>query len=155
MFLLFYYLNSVISPTHIIKCPGKNSWRVSIKDAEDSFILFCTEQNDILRKIEIQKKKSLDYKITYQPSIVAVGENQLNIKDFFIYYDGTILKFNNFISCLDTCFKIFYVFDLEYPKQCQLIWTFVQTFIYKINVNHSEKYSSLMRFINNLKKIDL
>ncbi|XP_055904562.1 uncharacterized protein LOC129940293 [Eupeodes corollae] len=152
-FPLFNFLSTVITPKQYIKCPGKPGWKVNIKDSEKSFVLRCSQENDILSQVEVEKKKCLEYKIPYQPSIIAVGESLLSKTDFYIYFDGSLLKFNNFISCLDTCFKIFHVFDLEYPKQSLLIWTFIQTYIYEIDVDSSKKFASLARFINNLKKL--
>lgn len=92
-------------------------------------------------------------KNTFQPVILVIGEDLSTLKEFFVYVDGTILKCSTFLSALDTCFKIFHIFNLEYPCHCQRVYLFIQKFIFSINTPHDKSSPKISGLISYLKEL--
>ncbi|XP_066528826.1 uncharacterized protein [Hoplias malabaricus] len=50
----------------------------------------------------------------------------------FVIISGEALEQSTLLGAVDVCFKAFYVFDLQYPKQCAPVWQFLQTVVYEL-----------------------
>lgn len=70
---------------------------------------------DITKVQEEKRKAAADLGITLQPFIIAVGLSKADISDIFISVDDTLYKVLSALKAIDLCFKIFQVFDVEYP----------------------------------------
>jgi len=53
-------------------------------------------------------------------------------KQILIYFDGIKYKIFSAMKTYDMCFKIFHVFNVEYPIESNDVWLFIQTFFYNI-----------------------
>lgn len=67
-----------------------------------------------------------------QPFVLALGDNKAEPAQSFLIIEGRALPFAKILDALDTCFKSFYIFDLQYPKACYSTWDFIQKFVYKM-----------------------
>jgi len=137
-----YEIDTVTNKRRIVK--------TSISDAKTSFLLQVVSMNDLHVQIQLQIDNAYKKKEKVQPFICIVGADLDGTKDFYVYYFNTYYKLSNIIRALDTCFKIFQVFNLQYPIQSGLVWTFVQKFIYDIHNECDVKSSTLTSLISDL-----
>ncbi|XP_055907744.1 uncharacterized protein LOC129942723 [Eupeodes corollae] len=155
-FLLTILLNSVIPPVSRFKDKrGSNKRKVTISDAQESFILRLPLITNYKEKIEELVNKYYNIKLTVQPFIIVVGEDDINLNSFFVYLDKTLFKFDSFIEAFDNCFKIFQVLSLSYPLGCQPSWIFIQKYFYNINTPFdikSPNITALLSFLNSANK---
>lgn len=128
--VLFALLNSLIIPTtksyEIDKVTKiKRITKTSIANARNSFMLLVSTTNDLYVKIQSKIDYCYSNKSTLQPFICVVGHDYINSKEFYVYYFDTYYKLPNIVKAIDTCFKIIHVFNLKYPIECVLVWTFI------------------------------
>lgn len=108
--------------------------------------------NDLERFKFEKQNEALSSKSTIQPFILVVGPSPTNINEFYVILDTFKLKFNSFLAALDTCFKCFQVFNLAYPKESELVWQWIQNYIYEIKTESDKKSSALAELYLILKK---
>lgn len=56
----------------------------------------------------LRSKESIEF-----PDILMLGDNQT-----FTIIKGVAFEQSTLLAALDVCFKAFYIFDINYPKQC-------------------------------------
>lgn len=68
------------------------------------------------------------------PSVLALalGEPQECASQVFVILAGQALPQPTLLGAVDVCFKAFYVFDVNYPKECSAAWEFLQQVVYQI-----------------------
>lgn len=52
------------------------------------------------------------------------------MSDIFISVDNTLYKVSSALKAIDLCFKIFQIFDVEYPIESAHIWLLLQRVLY-------------------------
>lgn len=150
-------MNSLLVPTsktcHIDKTSNKKRIvKTSIADGRKTFLLQVASMNDLHLQIQVEIDNCYKNKQSLQPLICVVGTSGVETaKEYFVYYFDTFYKFSNIVKAVDTCFKIFHIFDLKYPLQCVLVWTFFQKFVYNIECVTDVKNPSLELLISDLK----
>lgn len=92
--------------------------------------------NDINPTVERIKKTHLSMTLTVQPFILLVGTSFSDFKDIYVVVDDTKYKFTSTLKAVDICFKIFQIFNLEYPKQSLKTWILLQKYLYNINTKY-------------------
>lgn len=134
---MFWSLHGYFVPTNkTVKKndSGKNNViKYTIKDSQESFIFIGSCAQQIEEHLEVLRKN----KNLIQPLILGLGEDIQNLKEIYVYFDGTKYIFTNFLRAVDICFKIFYVFNSYFPKQSVMFWNFFETYFYKIKNNNS------------------
>lgn len=131
---------------------AKNPQKGSIRSAMNSFIqlLDCTAEFD--NKIQELQKELAEEKQKFQPIILVVGKAYSQISEFYIYFGNKYYKKNTYLACIDLCFKIFQVFNLEYPTFCYGPWLFIQKYFFDINTDNDKNISKLLGLLNYLKQ---
>jgi len=123
----------------------KNMVKYSIKDSQDSFMIFkssITEIEDYI--IKYRSESTL-----IQPLILICGT--LNKpKEIFVLFDCIKFKLFSIPSAIDLCFKIFHIFNLEYPLQSSIVWLFIQKYFYVLNTNYDKSYHTLGQILSDL-----
>lgn len=143
-------LNSVLLPSARFSADGNTKKKATIKDANESFVLQLTTISDYSRRIKELIGKYYYNKLTVQPFVIVVGDSVDDLKTFYIYFDETLYKLNSFIESLDTCFKIFHVFNLKYPKICEMPWMFIQKYFYELDSKFDAKSSNLTSLLTHM-----
>lgn len=148
-------MNSLIIPTsksyEIDKVTNsKRIIKTSIADARNSFLLLCANTSDLYTQIQNKVDSYYEKKQTLQPLICIIGDEYINSKEFFVYYFNTYYKFPNIVKAVDLCFKIFHVFNLKYPIESVLVWTFLQNYIYDIHTEFDVRSSALISLMSDL-----
>lgn len=130
-------LECVVKPTVKLKSKvDENSkhkkWTITIDDSVQSFIVECISIAELESVVQAKIEKYRNYKITLQPFILRLEDNE---ERYGIYLDGKYYLFKYLFSTLDYCFKTFFVFDLKYPVECDLIWKFFDSHIFEKKLN--------------------
>ncbi|XP_028254191.1 uncharacterized protein LOC114453764 [Parambassis ranga] len=69
------------------------------------------------------------------PHVLSLGHER--VSQTFLVVEGHAIETDSLLEAVDLCFKSFYVFDTNYPKECQPTWEFLQHCIYEINGQES------------------
>lgn len=116
-------LNTIIKPTARKKVDGV-LWKVSISDGWNSFLIFADNVSDIQTEINKRKTFCIKKKITFQPAIIVVGEE--NSPQFMVSADSILLHFNNFLTAFDIFFKLFFVLNISFSFENYPFFNFIQ-----------------------------
>ncbi|CAI6376164.1 unnamed protein product [Macrosiphum euphorbiae] len=73
-------------------------------------------------------------------------------KGNFSFFDCIKYKFFSIISAIDICFKIFHLFNLEYPPEACIAWLFIQKYFYCLNTKFDKSHPMLGRILLDLTK---
>lgn len=154
--VILFVIHSLIKPTARIcstnKTTKKRSYvKPTIVDSRQSFFLLASTSCELQSKIKITTDLAFEKKETLQPLICCVGEDVMQIKEYFIYYGSVFYKFENILKCFDVAFKIFHVLNLEYPVNCKNVYLFFQECIYNIALKNCEKTTILSSVLNDIK----
>lgn len=106
----------------------RQTTKYTIQDSQQSFLYVAKTTQEIEEWINVLKSK----KTAIQPFVFAIGDNITSIKEIYTYFDGIKYKFFNIIRAVDICFKIFYIFNLNFPEECVMHWSFIETYFYKM-----------------------
>lgn len=146
-------LNAVLKPTNrnvVTVNEKKVVSKTTIKDGINTCMVHITSINDFERVREERTQEFFDKKLPMQPYITAVGINISNLSEFYVSYGRVLLKFHSFVGALDTCFKIFHVFHLNYPTNSVLPWLFLQKNVFDFTTEYDIKSAALSEFMTNL-----
>lgn len=69
--------------------------------------------------------------LTNQAYIIAVGEENVAPDYYLVVLDRILYRLDNLIKAVDVAFKIQFVLNVEYAKECSLVWLFFQKYFYK------------------------
>lgn len=150
--VIFYLLHSVFIPTSKKTKRDENGIismkKFSIHDSQKTFI--------ILAKTAVELEELLS-KITtvIQPCLLVIGDIN-NPKQIMVYFDGIKYVINTIIKAIDICFKIFHVFNIEYPIESSNFWLFIQKYYYKIKTKFDKsciQVNQTISQLNALKKL--
>lgn len=122
---------------------GKQVQKFTIEDSQESFVLICPTVAKC-EEVILKKKES---KIPIQPFLIVIGE-MLNPQQFLVYFDDIKYTFGSFLHAFETCFKIFQVFNLNYPAESIAVWQFLQMLIYKIKTKFDKTIPIVSQIIS-------
>lgn len=93
--------------------------KFTVLDSINSFIIVgqTVDELDKLLQKKVNGKKAI------QPIIMITG-SIINPIDIFVCVDGIRYRIHSFLYAVEICFKLFHIFNIEYPSECTLIWTF-------------------------------
>lgn len=122
---------------------GKMRKKYTIVDSQDAFAVMGASMVEIDTKLQLLKMKG----IPIQPRLLIVGQ-LTDIREIYVYFDGIKYAFLNILHAADTCFKLFFIFNLKYPDEAIQFYKFIQFYFYNIEGNQNTKIASI---INDLK----
>lgn len=91
--------------------------------------------------------------LTIQPYIIVVGPTLAELSSFFVSVDKVLYNVTSAFKAIDTCFKIFHVWNVEYPAASDHIWLLIQRELYKFMTKYDKKTSYILEIISALKNI--
>jgi len=143
----------VLVPTSRRKqADGSKYQKCSIDDSRNKFLIWKSTIGELQDYISGEVNSCFGNKTSFQPLICCIGSGPHNLEHFYVYVSGIFYKQPNILSALDLCFKVFFILNLKYPKECVLVWTFVQKYFFDIDLDTDIKSRSLSEFINDLKQ---
>jgi len=148
--VVLYVLHALFVPTskmtytdsNVKKCLQK----FSIKDSQNSFFIVSNTVVEIEEKLKIRRNN----KNPIQPCLLIVGTIP-NPSQILVYFDETKYKFFSIVKAMDMCFKIYHVFNIEYPLQSLNVWLFIQRFFYNIKLQSDKPCPLVNQIISELK----
>lgn len=150
--MVLYVLHALFVPTTkktITDLNGKKSLHTfSIKDSQNTFMIIA---NTAIELHEIMKsRKNANHPI--QPCLLIVGTIS-KPSQIMIYFDESKYVFYSIIKALDMCFKIYHLFNIEYPLESKSVWLFIQLFFYNIKLQFDKPYPLIKQIISELKQL--
>jgi len=148
-FFTFYLLHSMFVPTSkkvtIDDRGKKNIIKFSIKDSQNTFMVFCST----VTMVEEYITNCNQLKLPIHPFIIIIG-TPLEPREIIVYFDSIKFKVFTVIRAIDLCFKIFQLFNLKYPIQSGAVWHFIQKYLYSIKTKFDKSYPNLNQIIYDL-----
>uniref|UniRef100_UPI003AAF1029 uncharacterized protein n=1 Tax=Centroberyx gerrardi TaxID=166262 RepID=UPI003AAF1029 len=129
----------VILPTPLYKV-GKKMFKPSFEENIKSFIDFQPVGTNMVEYL-----KNAEFSKPY-PFILGLGD-ATQCSQAFTVIGGQALQQNTLLGAMDTCFKSFYILDINFPKQCAPVWEFLQTVVFKQPGTESPSTRLLHAFI--------
>ncbi|KAF4514066.1 UNVERIFIED_CONTAM: hypothetical protein B566_EDAN018856 [Ephemera danica] len=134
-------------------------WKPSIKESQDGFILHVKQPGDIKPSIAIRTAKFQSLKRQVQPFVIAVGPTLSSLDKFYVYIcspPGTenrivMYELDSLLKAVDICFKVFFCMSLEYGKDSEQLWNFLQKGVYNITTKYDNSFPSVNDLLLRLK----
>lgn len=93
-------------------------------------------------------------KISLQPYIIFVGSYD-SVEEIYVSLDDVLYKVNSMIEAIDVCFKIFHVFEVNYPVSSEHLWLLIQQGIYKFTTKWDSVITNIEFLLNKLEKLTI
>ncbi|KAB0798919.1 hypothetical protein PPYR_06799 [Photinus pyralis] len=147
---IFWALHGYFVPTKVVVSKTgtkRSSLRYTIRDSQEAFVFIGRSLQEVEDHILHLKSQN----VAVQPFIYCVGDDIINLSgDVTVYFDGIRYNFKNFVRAVDICFKIIYLFDLEFPTQCISFYSFLESFFYEFKPkNNTSKVHILSDYLRN------
>lgn len=82
--------------------------------------------------------------------LCIIGPDLLEPAEIILHSEGNTMKFVSFVKALDVCFKMYFVFDMEFPKECINVWHFIGLYFYQMTLKDVQPAAALL--VQNLEK---
>lgn len=73
-----------------------------------------------------------------QPFILALGGHFCNPAQTFVVLEHHVLEQKSLVAAVDLCYKIFQIFDLQYPCQARAMWVVMDTIAFDVKPGAQE-----------------
>lgn len=120
---IFYMLHSILFPTSTTKVDDKMK-KFSVMESRDTFIAYHKTH-----LAYIETRNNLAKNKTIPPMVNIIGDI-LDPTDIMVDFDDITYQFHTLGKAIDTAFKMYFVFMIDYPKPCQSIWVFLNIYFY-------------------------
>ncbi|XP_063903501.1 uncharacterized protein LOC135129212 [Zophobas morio] len=107
---------------------SKNARKQSAATAANKLIIF--------KDMQIPFTTILKERPSKQPFILAIGTSKAAISKYYVVFDEHIIPSpeQNVITAFDLCFKVHFVFNLDFEKSLEYFYKFVQNAFYNLEV---------------------
>ncbi|XP_037824735.1 uncharacterized protein LOC119612917 [Lucilia sericata] len=93
--------------------------KFSVLDSQESFAILAESEEEIEIKLKL---------LMLQGPKLLISGNLEDIKSIFVYFDGNKYPFLTIVKAFDLLFKIFFVFNLQFPEESEIFYNFIQDF---------------------------
>ena len=76
--------------------------------------------------IEADKGTCVKHSVPRQPHVMMMGDTPISASQYLVVFDDSMYKTDSLIKAVDICFKLFFVFYLEYSTACADMWIIFQ-----------------------------
>ncbi|XP_075158212.1 uncharacterized protein LOC142231488 [Haematobia irritans] len=136
-FSLLWYLHHLLPPQQRSKTDesgAKFRKRCTVVESQEGFAVVGTSMEEIEAKLNVLKLQAKNI----QPRLLMIGEIN-DVKSVLVYFDNNRYNFLSVLDAFDTLFKIFFVFNLQFPEESDVFYYFIQLFLF--NLPTSKKYA--------------
>ena len=96
-----------------------------------------------------QKQESCKQRgISCQPQVLVIGEILIEAQQVLVLCQGVAHEVKDIIKAVDVCFKMFLVFNLQYPVQVEDVWLLLQVSIYRIATPYDKLTPALKELLS-------
>ncbi|XP_058637597.1 uncharacterized protein LOC131543811 isoform X2 [Onychostoma macrolepis] len=117
---------------------GSKMVRPSYQEAKEAFVDLQPVGTNIIQYLEEEEQRR------QFPHVLQLGD-KVNCSQAFVIVGGVALEQDSLLQAVDTCFKLFYVLDIEYPKPAAAVWQFLQHTIYSVPGGVPSTHCRLLR----------
>lgn len=98
----------------------------------------------------ISRKKShySELRLPLQPYVLVLGQSPSNVSQCFVVTNDVIYEVDTLLKAVDTCFKLFFVLNAQYPSVSVEPWLFLQKAVYKIDTPYDTTSSRLLELLS-------
>lgn len=108
---------------------GKNTTtKFTITDSQESFLFLGRSIQEVEDHISYLKEK----KKIVQPFVYCVGESIFILESIGLFFDDIRYQFFHILRAVDTSFKIIYIFNLQFPPESIITWSFIEQYFFGI-----------------------
>ncbi|XP_031345111.1 uncharacterized protein LOC116172107 isoform X2 [Photinus pyralis] len=125
---------------------GKDHWKATTLECQQSLILHAKIPADIDALIEEKINTGKEANATVQPYIIILGPSLLEIDCAYLVLDSVRYRFTDTLRAFEICFKAFHACNLYYPFQCEHLYMLVQLCLFKIKT----KWDKVVPYIMDL-----
>lgn len=115
-----------------------------------NFVLHIDNELQLQEEKQKRQDNYVALGLTIQPYIVVAGPLQ-KITARYVVVNNIVYELQSIIDAVDSCFKIIWALNLEYPVECLPVWQFLQRAIYKFSETATPKdkvSSSVLGLLN-------
>ncbi|XP_065356917.1 uncharacterized protein LOC135952157 [Calliphora vicina] len=120
--------------------------RFSVADSQESFAVLATSNEELETKLKLLQLQGR----RIQPRLLIIGDIY-NIKTIYVYFDKLKFPFLTFLNAFDNLFKLFFVFNVEFPQESEVFYSFVQSVLYDLPT--SKKFTRVSALKHEILKI--
>ncbi|KTG02879.1 hypothetical protein cypCar_00048511 [Cyprinus carpio] len=73
----------------------------------------------------------LNHEASQNPQVLVLGDKE-DSSQVFIIFNGEAMEQETLLQAVDLCFKLFFVYDINYPKPSAPIWEFLEHTVFNI-----------------------
>lgn len=143
--IFLWLLHQLFPPSHktvVDEMGNKRLKRYSIQDSQNAF--FCIRGSQALLDNAVKYYQST---IT-PPMVLIVGELAHEIDQIYVYFEGVQYPMDSVIQAAQLCCELFFLFNLDYPEEAVLFYSFCQT--YFMNIEPEQKNTKIYTIINEI-----
>lgn len=125
---------------------GKKSYiKYSIKDSQETFMVFGESVEAM--QAHIEKLRNLGHPI--QPFILVIGSIFYQ-REILVYFDSILYKLHSILRAVEVCYKLFHLFNLQYPIESDIVWLFIQKYLFCFSSKYDKPYHKLSQILSEL-----
>ncbi|XP_046801112.1 uncharacterized protein LOC111688897 [Lucilia cuprina] len=124
-FTIFWHAHKLFPPQHTITTSPngeKIRKRYSVADSQENFAVLATSNEELETKLKLLQLQGRNI----QPRLLIIGY-LYDIKTIYVYFDRLKFPFLTFLDAFDCLFKLFFVFNVEFPQESEVFYNFVQS----------------------------
>ncbi|XP_043284449.1 uncharacterized protein [Venturia canescens] len=110
--------------------PGTR-WRHSQVEVAESFVMQIENSGELDSQLEKRRTKLLKYGLTLQPFVVIIG-SKTSFSSVLVIVNDAKYECSNLMAAVDCCFKITWALSTKYQMESEIIWKFLEKYVYDI-----------------------
>lgn len=123
----------------------KNHIKYSIKDSQDTLMVF----GETVETMQAHIEKFCNLGNPIQPFILIVG-SIFHQKEILVYFDSILYKLHSVLRAVEVSYKIFHLFNLQYPIESDIVWLFIQKYFFCFSSKYDKPYHKLSQILSEL-----
>ncbi|XP_058792725.1 uncharacterized protein LOC131665107 [Phymastichus coffea] len=143
-------LSFMLPSTARISQGRRKQWKPSCLESFEGIITHVKIYGDIEKRQEEKKLFAKSKRITLQPYIIVVGEEDCRVESSYLVIDDNEYEMPSLQAAIDYCFKSFHVFSAKYPPQSEHLWLLLQNGVYKFHTRWDPLILSVEEMLNDI-----
>jgi hypothetical protein len=133
----------------------KARYSFTVEDCQTAFFILCPSVPSIDDMFNKKIESFYQMGMTIQPFIFSIGDSIENCQQFVVALDHLRYPFQSYFDALFFLIRVYFVFNLSFPKYCSQVFEFLQKFLFHINTDYDANYPEVknaMKIISGLPK---
>lgn len=126
--------------------PNKNS---STKKSLEKILVQAEPGAKVQDIVDEISKKDVANK-NFNPTIIYYNNDDHIPYKFYVVVNDVMYETQNIVTAVDIFFKIYFVFNLQYPDECKNLLVFIQGFFYNIYLEGDFRSSKLLDLMTDI-----